>query len=50
MKIVYTKHALEKLNTPDAKLLKITKSKIESALDNPIATSKLISRTGKLDT
>ena len=52
MKIVYTKHALEKLNSSNAKSLKITKSKIESALRNPVTTDTSINphrKTGLLN-
>lgn len=36
MKIIYTKHAEEKLNTKEAKEFQITKSKIEKVVIKPI--------------
>jgi len=51
VKIKFTKHALEKLQTKDAKALKITATTIKKVINKPITTDKSIyphRKTGKL--
>lgn len=51
MKIVFTKHAIYKLQQKSARNLQINKEKIKKVLENPIAIDKSITphrRTGKL--
>ena len=51
MKIVYTKHALEKLDSANAKSLEISRKKIDFILKNPKSTNFKINphrKTGDL--
>ena len=52
MKVIFTKHALSKLQEKESKSLNITKAKIISVLRNPTTTDKSIypsRKVGKLN-